>query len=66
MKDYMITLIALLLGCEQNSGSGYLASVSIAIWTPSNKWNILYQCFKAEFERKKASNGEIVEVQRLK
>lgn len=28
MKDYMITLIGLLLGCEQNSGSGYLASVS--------------------------------------
>ena len=28
MKDYMIKLIALLLGCEQNSGSGYLASVS--------------------------------------
>jgi len=35
MKDYMIKLIALLLGCEQNSGSGYLASISV---TENNIW----------------------------
>ncbi|XP_048587242.1 potassium channel subfamily T member 1 isoform X2 [Nematostella vectensis] len=29
VKDYMITLISLLLGCEQSPGSGYLCSLKI-------------------------------------